>query len=97
MTRSTPAPAKAPRTVKTPEQRAEEALDVARRAASKANDRLLATTAARAAAVEDQAKTRARLEYLAGNPDLPATARDEALSWLAETALDEAPVDVQPV
>lgn len=87
---------KTARTNKTPQQRAEEALGVARRAAEKSADKLVKLREGIAAAEADVVAARKRLEYLAGNPDLDETTAAEARSWLEQSALEEAPVDVQP-
>lgn len=64
------------RTVKTPEQRAREALDAANRAVVKL-DRKVDTTKALLAGLERElAAAIRRRDYLAQNPDLPTTAAD---------------------
>lgn len=75
-----------PRQIRTPQQRAEDTLGVARRAAEKAVKRLAAAEEAVAAAKVEHEQTRARLEYAVGNPDLTGPSRDDARAFLADTA-----------
>jgi hypothetical protein len=88
---------KAERSVKTPAQRAEEALGVARRAAAKSAEKLIKARGEIAALEAAVVADRKRLDYLAGNPDLPEEVAAESRAWLEQSALEEAPVDVQPV
>ena len=80
-----PAPAKAPRQRKTDEQRATEALEVAKRRVTKAEERVTALKAELEAAAKEHADATARRDYLAQDPALPAEPESFGDDVLQET------------
>lgn len=71
-----------PRQIKTPEQRATEALDVARRVEVRAMQKHRAAVAAEQEAAAELIATRERLEYAGLNPALPTQTRADIKQYL---------------
>lgn len=73
-----------PRTIKTPEQRATETLDVARRAEVRARKKATDATAAAEAAAAELTAAEDRLAYAGSDPALPVQARRDVAEYLEQ-------------
>jgi hypothetical protein len=74
-----------PRTRKTPQQRAAERLEVAKRAHSRATKWLRAAKAEHESAIAEESLTKARLLHAGQDPDLPKTVDQDTAGGIGST------------
>jgi hypothetical protein len=78
-----------PRTIKTPEQRATETLDVARRAEIRARKKATAAQTALTEARSELIAAEDRLAYVGNDPALPEQTRSDVATYIRQVRDDE--------